>query len=155
MAEPLYSGHHWEPTLCPLYLGVPNSMAYGIFPVGVALCNHTVEYKTYTFAYKTSPLHHFPVLPSLSTFPFLPFSLHSLPPLPLILTTNETGVLQLVFLLVFLGPEVSKRVDDDTKDEVLDDDDDHQEEGKVVEDSQEKQCVLQGSESGCGHTQVQ
>ena len=80
-----------------------------------------------------------------------------LPSPPLILTTNETGVLQLVFLLVFFGPEVSKCVDDDdTKDEVLDDDDDHQEEeGKVVEDLQKKQCLLQGSESGCGHTQVQ
>ena len=33
--EPLYNGHHWEPSFCPLQRGVPNSGASGIFPVGV------------------------------------------------------------------------------------------------------------------------
>ena len=33
--EPLYNGHHWEPTFCPLYQGVHNSGASSIFPVGV------------------------------------------------------------------------------------------------------------------------
>ena len=33
--ESLYSGHHWEPTFCPLQRGVPNSGASNIFPIGV------------------------------------------------------------------------------------------------------------------------
>ena len=37
--EPLYNGHHWGPTFCPLERGVPNSGAFGIYPVGVVLRN--------------------------------------------------------------------------------------------------------------------
>ena len=95
-----------------------------------------------------SSLHPSSFIPPPSTPPPL------LPP-PLILTTNKTGVFQHGVLLVLLGPEVSKRVDDDAKDEVLDDDDDYQEEeGKIVEDSQEKQSLLQRGEGGCGHIGV-
>ena len=32
--EPLYNGHLWGPTFCPLWRGVPNSGASGILPVG-------------------------------------------------------------------------------------------------------------------------
>ena len=42
--EHLYIGHHWEPTFCPLYRGVPNSEAFTIFPVGMALRNCAVEH---------------------------------------------------------------------------------------------------------------
>ena len=42
--EPLYNGHHWGTTFCPLLRGVPNSGASGILPVGVVLRNSAVEY---------------------------------------------------------------------------------------------------------------
>ena len=41
--EPLYNGHHWDPTFCLLQRGVPNSGASDIFPVGVVLRNSAVE----------------------------------------------------------------------------------------------------------------
>ena len=48
--EPLYNGHHWDPTFCPLQRGVPNSGASGIFPVGVVLRNLAIEYKVVTIS---------------------------------------------------------------------------------------------------------
>lgn len=46
--------------------------------------------------------------------------------------------------MVFLCSEISKGVDDDTKDEVLEDDnDDQEEEGEVVEHSEKEQWLLQ------------
>ena len=49
MVEPLNNGHHWEPTICPLQRGVPNSGASGIFPVGILLRNRAVEHNVDTF----------------------------------------------------------------------------------------------------------
>ena len=61
-----------------------------------------------------------------------------------LLTTDEARILQLFFLMVFLCSEISKGVDDDTKDEVLEDDnDDQEEEGEVVEHSEKEQWLLQ------------
>ena len=48
--EPLYNGHHWDPTFCPLQRGVPNSGASVIFPVGVVLRNPAVEYNVAAFS---------------------------------------------------------------------------------------------------------
>ena len=48
--EPLYNGHHWEPTFCPLIRGVPNSGASGIFPVGVLPCKWAVEHGMAAFS---------------------------------------------------------------------------------------------------------
>ena len=44
-----YNRHHWEPTFCPLYQGIPNSGASGIL-VGVVLCNPAVEYNIAAFS---------------------------------------------------------------------------------------------------------
>ena len=33
--ETLYNEHHWVPTFCPLWQGLPNSGASSIFPVGM------------------------------------------------------------------------------------------------------------------------
>ena len=48
--EPLYSGHHWEPTFCSLYKVVPNSGASDIFPVGVVLCKLAVNHNVTVFS---------------------------------------------------------------------------------------------------------
>ena len=48
--EPLYNGHHWDPTFCPVLRGVPNSGASGIFLVGVVLRNPAVEYNMAAFS---------------------------------------------------------------------------------------------------------
>ena len=59
-------------------------------------------------------------------------------------TTDEAGVFELFFFSVLFCSEVSKRVNDHTKDEVLKDDYyDSQEEGEVVHHSQEKERLLQ------------
>ena len=57
IVEPLYSGHHWEPIICPLYRGVPNSGASGMFPVGVVLCNFAVKHNVATFSELSLPVH--------------------------------------------------------------------------------------------------
>ena len=68
------------------------------------------------------------------------------------LTTYETCVFQHLFFSVLLGPQVSKGVDDDTKDEVLnDDDDDNQEERQIVQKSDEKQWLLQKSKDNASY----
>ena len=65
--------------------------------------------------------------------------------LPNGLTTYETSVLEHLLLAVLLCPEVSKCVNDDTKDEVLNDDkDDQKEEGEIVEDTNEEEGFLEG-----------
>ena len=48
--EPLYNGHLWGTTFCPLERGVPNSWSSGIFPVGVVLRNPAVEYNVAAFS---------------------------------------------------------------------------------------------------------
>lgn len=58
------------------------------------------------------------------------------------LTTDETRRFQYLLFLLFLAPQVSKRVNDDTKDEVQDNDDDHEEEQQVVDYSGSKKGLL-------------
>ena len=48
--EPLHNGNHWDPTFYPLWRGVPNSGASGIFLVGVVLRNPAVEYNVAAFS---------------------------------------------------------------------------------------------------------
>ena len=50
--KPLYSGHHWDEQFCPLYRGVPNSAASGVFLVGMVLRNRAVvnEHNVATFS---------------------------------------------------------------------------------------------------------
>ena len=48
--EPLYNGHLWGLTFCPLWQGVPNSGAFGILPIGVVLSNPAVEYNMAAFS---------------------------------------------------------------------------------------------------------
>lgn len=59
-----------------------------------------------------------------------------------ILTTNEAGRLKDFFFLLFFTPQISKGVDDYTKDEVEDNDDDHEEEQQVVYHSGCEQGLL-------------
>ena len=47
--ESLYNRHHWEPTFCPLYQGVPDSGADSILPVGMVLHNWGVEHNMAAF----------------------------------------------------------------------------------------------------------
>lgn len=58
------------------------------------------------------------------------------------LTTNKTGGLQDLFLLLFLTPQISKGVNNDPKDEVEDDDNDNEEEEEVVDNSSREQGLL-------------
>lgn len=58
------------------------------------------------------------------------------------LTTDETRRFQYLLFLLFLAPQVSKSVNDDTKDEVEDNDDDHEEEKQVVDHSGSKKGLL-------------
>ena len=62
--EPLYKGHHWEPTFRPLQRGVPNSGASGTFPVGVVLYNWAVAHKHNVMRLTLQQLHFqsFPLL---------------------------------------------------------------------------------------------
>lgn len=68
-------------------------------------------------------------------------SFGAIPVLP-VLTTNKTGGLQDLFLLLFLTPQISKGVNDDPKDEVEDDDNDNEEEEEVVDNSSREQRLL-------------
>ena len=72
-------------------------------------------------------------------------------------TTYETRVFQHLLFSVLLGPQVSKGVDDDAKDEVLnDDDDDNQEERQIVQKSDEKQWLLKKSrDNACYNTGIE
>lgn len=63
-------------------------------------------------------------------------------------TADETGGFQDLLLPLLLASQVSKGVDDDTKDEVEYDDDDHEEEQKVVNHSGCKQRLLRCPVSG-------
>lgn len=65
------------------------------------------------------------------------------------LTADEAGSLQDFFFLLFFTPQVSKGVDDNTKDEVEDNDDDHEEEQQVVYHPGCKQWLL-GKEQESG-----
>lgn len=58
------------------------------------------------------------------------------------LTTDKTRRFQYLLFLLFLAPQVSKSVNDDTKDEVEDNDDDHEEEKQVVDHSGSKKGLL-------------
>lgn len=60
-------------------------------------------------------------------------------------TADEAGGLENLLLPLLLAPQVSERVDDDTKYQVEDDDDDDEEEEKVVHHASSKQRIL-GSE---------
>ena len=60
-------------------------------------------------------------------------------------TTGKTGILQDLFFLLFLAPQVSKGVDDDTKDQVEDDNDHHEEEDHVVDHSSSKHGFLKAT----------
>lgn len=68
-------------------------------------------------------------------------SFGAIPVLPA-LTTDETGGLQDLFLLLFLTPQISKGVNNDPEDEVEDDDDDNKEEEEVVDNSSREQGLL-------------
>ena len=57
---------------------------------------------------------------------------------------DETRVLQRLFFLLFLRPEVGESVDDDAKDEVENDNDDDEEEEHVVEDPEGEQGLVVG-----------
>lgn len=57
-------------------------------------------------------------------------------------TADETGGFKNLLLPLFLTPQVSEGVDDDTKDEVKNDDDNNEEEQKVVNHSGSKQRLL-------------
>lgn len=63
-------------------------------------------------------------------------------------TTDETGGFQNLLLPLFLTSQVSKGVDDDTKDKVKNDDDDDEKEQKVVNHSSCKQRLLDGPVTG-------
>lgn len=58
------------------------------------------------------------------------------------ITADEAGGFQNLLFLLFLTPQVSEGVNDDTEDEVEDDDDDHEEEEQVVYHSGGKQRLL-------------
>ena len=58
------------------------------------------------------------------------------------LTTYEAGVFQNLIFSLFFTPEISKSVDDDTKDEVQDDDDDDEVEEEIVDDPWKEQWLL-------------
>ena len=58
------------------------------------------------------------------------------------LTADKAGSLQDFFFHLYFTPQVSKGVDDNTKDEVEDNDDDHKEEQQVVYHSGCKQWLL-------------
>lgn len=59
-----------------------------------------------------------------------------------VLTADEARGLQDLLLLLFLAPQVSKRVDDDAEDQVEDDDDDDEVEEQVVDDPGGEQRLL-------------
>lgn len=59
-------------------------------------------------------------------------------------TADETGGFQDLLLPLFLTPQVSKGVNDNTKNEVQNDDDDDEEEQKVINYSGSKQRLLDG-----------
>lgn len=58
-------------------------------------------------------------------------------------TADETGGFEDLLLPLFLTPQVCKRVNDDTKDEVENNDDDNEEKQKVVNHSGRKQRLLE------------
>lgn len=58
------------------------------------------------------------------------------------LTTNETRRFQDLLFLLFLTPQVSKSINDDTKNEVENNDDDHEEEKQVIDHSGSKKGLL-------------
>ena len=47
--EPLYNGHHWDTTFCPLQRGVPNSGVCVIFSVGMVPRNLVVKQRGCVF----------------------------------------------------------------------------------------------------------
>lgn len=51
-------------------------------------------------------------------------------------TANKASVLNDFLFVILLGSEISKGVNDDTKDEVENNDDDHEEEEHIVDESQ-------------------
>ncbi len=55
---------------------------------------------------------------------------------------GETRVLQNLLLLLLLAPQIGKRVDNDTENEIKDDNDDHEEEEHVVNHSSSKHWLL-------------
>lgn len=57
-------------------------------------------------------------------------------------TADETRGLQYLLFLLFLTPQVSKRVDDDAEDQVEDDDDDDEVEQQVIHHPGRKQRLL-------------
>ena len=58
------------------------------------------------------------------------------------LTANEAVVSENLFLLLLLTPQVSKRVNDHTKDQVQYDNDHNEEEEQVIDHPQHKQRLL-------------
>lgn len=57
-------------------------------------------------------------------------------------STSETRVLQNLLLLLFLAPQIGKRIDNDTENEIKNDNDDHKEEQHVVNHSSSKHWLL-------------
>lgn len=63
------------------------------------------------------------------------------------LTTDETGRLQHFLFLLFFTPQISKGVDNDTKDQIEDNNDDHEEEQQVINYSGSEQRLLKSEEN--------
>jgi len=59
-----------------------------------------------------------------------------------VLTANEAGVFENLFLLLFLTAQVCECVDDDAEYQIENDNDDNEEEQKVVDDTCKKQRLL-------------
>lgn len=57
-------------------------------------------------------------------------------------TTDKTGVFKNFFRVLLLTSEISKGVNDNTKNKVEDYDDNHEEEQQVIDDSCSKQILL-------------
>lgn len=64
-----------------------------------------------------------------------------------LLTTNKTRVLENLLLVLLLAPQISERVDNNTKYQVEYNDDDHKEEQQIVNDAAHKHVLLQGGSS--------
>ena len=62
-------------------------------------------------------------------------------------TTNKTRVLEHLLLVLFLAPQISKRVDNNTKYQVQNNNDDHEEEQQVVYDATHEHVLLHGGPS--------
>jgi len=59
-----------------------------------------------------------------------------------LLTTNETGVFENLFFLLFLTSQIGKSVNDNAEDQIENDDDDDEKEQKIVNNTSKEQWLL-------------